>query len=78
MVYCNLEKINGTRLYYSIGSIVTDITGEIVVDYKKGEYELIKEPEKSKVYDCHIRRLLSKTQAEYDKGKFKKRISYEI
>lgn len=78
MVYCNLERINGTKLLYSIGGIVTDITGKIIVDYKSGEYKLIKAPEKYKVHDYYIRRLLNKVQADYDKGIFEKKISYEI
>lgn len=78
MVYCNLEKVNGAMLVYSIGGIVSDITGKLIVDYKKGEYELVKEPEKSKVYDRHIKRLLNRAQTDYDKGIFKKKIAYEI
>lgn len=78
MVYCNLEKVNGTKILYSIGGFSDDITGKLLVDFKAQEYDLLEEPKNSKVYDYFIERLLRKHQENFEKGVFKKRISYEI
>ena len=78
MVYCELIKRDGSLLTYQIGGFFNDLTGELVVDYVAGTYEITKEPENSKVYDRHIGTMLSRAQADFEKGVFKRRLSYEI
>lgn len=78
MVYCNLEKVDGNKVLYSIGGYSDDITGKLLIDFKTQEYILLEEPKNSKVYDYFIKRLLSKHQSNFEKGIFKQRISYEI
>ena len=78
MIYCNLERIKGSRILYSVGGRVTDITGQVVVDYKTKEYDLLKKPDHSTAYDYFLRRLFDREQANYEKGVFRNKISYEI
>lgn len=78
MVYCNLERINGTKILYSVGGLVTDITGQVVVDYKTKEYNLVKKPENSTAYEYFLAKLFKREQKNYEKGVFRKKISYEI
>ena len=78
MVYCKLIKREGSLFTYLIGGYVTDITGEMVVDFDHGTFEITKEPERSKVYPRHISTLLSRVRADYERGIVKDRVAYEI
>ena len=78
MVYCKLKKEEGSKVTYAIGGTVNDITGEMIVDYAHRTFEMVKEPESSKVYARHVSAMLQHAFKDYARGIVKKRLSYEI
>jgi len=78
MVHCNLISYDGNTITYAIGGYTDDLTGVLRVNPSEGTYELIKEPEKTKVYDRHISAMLRRAQPAFEAGEIKKRLSYEI
>ena len=78
MVYCDLIKNENKLLTYKIGGFASDLTGLIVFHTQNATYELIKEPENSKVYKRHLERLARRCKGMYDKGIVKNKLSLEI
>lgn len=78
VVYCSLISVEGTKLTYALGGYVTDMTGELVVDYKEGTYEVTRKPMRSLARNRHIETMLRKHHAEFQKGIFPEKMSYEI
>jgi hypothetical protein len=78
MVYCRLLKNNGNKLTYAIGSVASDITGELVLYPKQKFYNIKKQPQKGTVYEHFIDKMLRKYQKEFDKGIVPPKMSYEI
>ncbi len=63
---------------YAIGGLYNDLTGEMIVDYAHQTYEIVKEPEKSRVYKRHISAMLHKAFHDYANGVIKEKLAYEI
>lgn len=78
MVYCNYDRHEGNTVFYKIGGSSKDITGELAIYLNDKTYELLKEPENSKVYDRHIHSMLYWALPELLAGKFPPKLSYEI
>ena len=78
MVYCNKIKEDGGVVMYAIGGTVNDISGEMIVDYDNRTFEIVKQPEKSKVYSRHVSAMLQKAFSDYANGEIKERLAYEI
>ena len=78
MVFCNLLSSDGDKLIYAIGGSPEDVTGELAVNLRDGSFDLVKAPEKTKVYARHIGAMLRKAQAKFEKGTYPERLAYEI
>ena len=78
MVFCNLLSVDGKVALYAMGGTPEDLTGELLVDAENETFEILKEPEKSKVYLTHIGSMLRSNQEEFKKGVFKKRMAHQI
>ncbi len=78
MVYCKLIEITKDFAKYAIGGFVNDLTGEIIISRSTDEYEIVKNPENSKVYRIHIEKLLRSHHEEFMNGVFKEKLAYEI
>ena len=46
MVYCELKSKEDNILRYSVGSIISDVTGEIMINTQDMGFEITKQPEK--------------------------------
>ena len=78
MVYCELIKKTKDSALYTLGGPGHDNSGILHVFKGSDEYEIIKEPEKSKVYRVHIGRMLRKHADEIKDGIFREKMSWEI
>ena len=64
MVYCKLIGKENNLVTYAIGAVISDMTGRLVFDTAKKEYEIQKRPEKFPVYDMWLEKMLSKYRKE--------------
>lgn len=78
MVYCNLMKKNKDEVVYAIGGTTSDITGELIINYKNNTYIIAKEPDNSKVYDRHVSAMVYRSMEQFNKGIFPDKLSYEF
>ena len=78
MVYCNLLSAEGSKLIYAIGGSTDDITGKLVINLEDRSYDIIKEPERTKVYARHISSMVGRAWNRFEKGIYPERLSYEI
>ena len=78
MIYCRLLSKNKKIISYSIGAVISDITGEIKIDIDGKRYEIIKQPQKEEVYPLFINKMLWKYRGEFNKGIIPEKMSYEI
>lgn len=78
MVYCNYMSDTGNSVTYAFGGLVQDITGVIRFNLSDGSFDIEKEPEKSHVSIRYLYSLFNKYRADFLKGIFKPKISYEI
>ena len=78
MVYCDYISNTGNSVTYAFGGLVQDITGVIKFNLPDGSFDIEKEPEKSHVSIRYIYSLFNKYRADFLKGVFKPKISYEI
>lgn len=78
MVYCKLISHNKDVAIYRIGSVISDITGVMHLDYKKHEYIIVEKPKREPVYEHFIDKLILKYQKEFDEGRIPESMSYEI
>lgn len=78
-VYCDtlLETV-GNRAIYTIGSMVSDVTGKIEVNTDTGEYKILKEPDIHPLYDRAIRSMIGKYLGDMKRGTVPKRMSREV
>ena len=78
MVYCDLVSVEQGEAHYLMGGRPDDMTGELLVNLESGLYQVLKEPERSKVYHRHLAPLAVKAADAYKMGVIKERLSYEI
>ena len=78
MLFCNLLSVDGKKALYAMGGTPEDLTGLLLIDAENETFEILKEPENSKVYLAHIRSMLWYHQEELNNGVFKKRMAYQI
>lgn len=78
MVYCKLLSVDGDSVIYAIGSLVNDITGKIIINPKSGEYSLVSQPQKEKVYEHFIDKMLYNHRESLSKGIYPVKMAYEI
>lgn len=78
MVYCRLLKKDDNKYIYSIGSVISDMTGEIKIDADGRGYEIVKQPQKEEVYPHFIDKMLVRYLDQFNKGIIPEKMSYEI
>lgn len=78
MVYCKLIKETKHTVKYAIGGFANDLTGELLLRKGTDTYEVIKQPENSKVYKIHIERMLRLHHEEFERGVYREKLAYEI
>lgn len=77
MVYCELKSKEDNILRYSVGSIISDVTGEIMINTQDMGFEITKQPDRSEIYPLYIGKLLRKYLPELEKGNAPKKMSYD-
>ncbi|WP_194608772.1 hypothetical protein [Clostridium vitabionis] len=77
MVYCNLIEHNESTVTYAYGENISDITGEIVYDFKNNEINIITRPKKHPVLIRQAQSLFGGHRKEFLNGVFKEKIAYE-
>ena len=78
MVYCRLISVNNGVAKYSIGSLIDDITGILVVDSNEETYSIEKQPDKRELYMRHVGAMMCKNKDVLSQGIFPEKMSYEI
>ena len=78
MVYCRLISDDGKLIRYAIGSVYSDITGEMVFDRTTNSFEITKQPEKEPVYEYFVETMLRRHLDVLKEGKAPEKMSYEI
>lgn len=78
MVYCRLQSVDGNKAIYAIGSVISDITGKIKIDFENKEYSILEQSKKYKVYEHFIDKMLLKYKTQLEKGIIPDKMSYEI
>ena len=78
MIYCRLLKNENNKLIYSIGSVISDITGKMELSPQNQSYQIIEQPKEEPVYEHFIDKMLRLYQKDFDKGVIPEKMSYEI
>lgn len=78
MVYCRLLSVDNDIAKYSIGSVISDITGVLEIDANNRTYSIEKEPENRPLYMRHVESMISRAREEIFKGDFPEKLTYEI
>ena len=77
MVYCKFIEGNDKYVRYAYGGIVSDITGEIMFNFRDDVIEILHTPKKVDAPARHIKRLYGAQRDNFRNGVFKEKISYE-
>ena len=77
-VYCRLVRKTDDYALYSIGTVVTDMTGEIIFYKDLRDPELIKQAEVYPVRIKHIASIYIKYKESFSQGVFKEKLAHEI
>ena len=77
MVFCDYKANTTDSATYAFGGTPEDISGEIVFHFRDRTFEIVKAPEKTKVWLKYIRSLYHKEMENFNKGVFREKISYE-
>ena len=78
MVYCDYVSNTENSVTYSYGGLTSDITGIVIFYLDKDMLEIVKEPSASHVSLRYMYSLFNYNRADFHRGVFKPKISYEI
>lgn len=77
MVFCDFIEKTDKTVKYAFGVTPEDVSGEFVFDFVEKKLDIIKAPKTEDAPIRHLYRLLRMNQEEFEKGNFKKKMSYE-
>ncbi len=78
MIFCKLKEKQEDRAIYHVGSLISDMSGEVI--FFKGEKApvLSKQAEKYPVLESRIMQVYTKYHHELKNGVFPEKMAYEI
>lgn len=78
MIFCKLKEKQEDRAIYHVGSLISDMSGEVI--FFKGEKApvLSKQAEKYPILENRIMQVYTKYRNELKNGVFPERMAYEI
>lgn len=78
MIYCELKEKHPTFATYKFGTTTKNMSGEIRVFSKNVEFQIIKQPDSTKVSNSWLYKVIVKYQEQLLSGDFPTKMSYEI
>ena len=77
MVYCDYKSNTADSVTYAYGGLTSDITGEVVFNFRDGSFDVEKEPTRSSVPIRHLVWMYQNHKNEFIQGIFRPKLSFE-